>query len=429
MQNKMNKIKYILVCICVLLMYNCTTEEKDIFEATPAERINEALKSNLTLLTDATNGWIMEYYANPTSAGYPLIVKFNISGSATFAAKSELTKNKAYETDSSLFEIIADYGPVLTFNTFNKVLHRFSNPEGTGLEGFGLEGDYEFIIMKSEINKIILKGKKYGATVILNKIITPISWTQYYTDLEKMDDTLFGNNAPDFSLTIGSSIYKFSKGSNHIFSITKISPNFTPILAPFIVTTTGIKLYAPLELEGTKIQHLTLNNDKSALISIEDENVKISGPEDLALYFNSNIINWKIIPEKISSNFKTHYDALVQSIISKYDGKNINLFLKYYSTRNTFVLSLSFLENNILKEGNIDLTITQNAKNSLLIVNKGNGDTDGNKYYTEVQGFREIATLLSTSFSVSSEIKINPQEIKIIKKTDANTWINLMHVN
>ncbi|HET7732931.1 MAG TPA: DUF4302 domain-containing protein, partial [Paludibacter sp.] len=199
----MQKINYIVLCLIVLLLGSCAKNEADVFSASPAERMNQALKDDFAALISAPNGWAMEYFATPTSPGYTLLVKFDASGKATFAAKSELTKNKAYETDSCLFEMIGDNGPVLTFNTYNTVLHRFSNPENP--DGYGLEGDYEFVVISKSTDQITLKGKKMGTIILLNKIPDDIAWEQYVGELSAMDTLLFVNNSNVLKMKIGTS--------------------------------------------------------------------------------------------------------------------------------------------------------------------------------------------------------------------------------
>ena len=205
----MMKITHILICLIAFSLSSCLKEEVNIFTQSPAERLNLALKDDKTALLNASNGWVMQYFANPTSAGYNLLVKFNASGMAVFAAKNEFTLNKAYVTDSSLFQLVGDNGPVLTFNTYNKILHVFSNPidpnETPELTGFGLEGDYEFVVTKVTADQITLKGKKHGSIIFLNKLQNNVSWLQYVQDLDAMDSLMFSNVAPKLTMTIGKS--------------------------------------------------------------------------------------------------------------------------------------------------------------------------------------------------------------------------------
>ena len=47
---------------------------------------------------------------------------------------------------------------MLTFDSYNPLIHMFSGPLGLNMN---LGGDYEFIIMSATPDKVILQGKKY----------------------------------------------------------------------------------------------------------------------------------------------------------------------------------------------------------------------------------------------------------------------------
>jgi len=423
----MKKIHYILI-ILVVFLSACSKTEEDVFLQSPAERMNNALESDYDLLTSAQNGWVMEYFANAQSPGYNLLVKFQTSGQAVFAASNEYTENNTYETDSCLFEMIGDNGPVLTFNSYSKILHVFSNPVdpygSSYLDGYGLEGDYEFVVMKAEAEKIILRGKKYYTTVIMTKLAENVSWTNYVAGLDAMNSVLFSGNAPKLTMTIGKSVYSFSNGSSHIFSAQKYAANSTATDIPFIITSTGIRFYEPQDFEGNEVQYFDLNDEKSALVSVENPDIKLVGQDDLAAYFMSTIKTWVFVPAELSANMKTLYDQIVESCVTNYNAENVKLALKYYTTRNSFELSLTFDTGQTKNEGNLDLTITS-SKNSLTISDKGTADVNGVIYRADVAGLNELATLLSGGYALTTFAKINPQIIKLTDKTDATTWISI----
>ena len=89
------------------------------------------------------------------------------------------------------------------------------------------------------------------------------------------------------------------------------------------------------------------------------------------------------------------------------------------------MLTLAFTESGVKKEGNLDLTITLNGKNALTIVNKGTGDTNGLLYKSDISGFSQLATAISSGFLLTNNALINPQKIKLTKTSDSNTWFTI----
>ena len=59
---------------------------------------------------------------------------------------------------SSSYDVISDRGPVITFNTYNMIMHYLASPSMSNVEGE--QGDYEFVITKTTQDSIYVKGKK-----------------------------------------------------------------------------------------------------------------------------------------------------------------------------------------------------------------------------------------------------------------------------
>ena len=155
----MKKIIFILLAAVVLM--GCNRDEKSLFDKSAAERAEEAITNGNNYLVTAEHGWEMLYFANTESRGYHMLITFKKNGQAIITAKNTLTTKDKIVTDTeSTWELISDYGPVLSFNTYNTVLHAWSDPQN---DGDGYLGDYEFLILSSSADEIQLKGKKHSA--------------------------------------------------------------------------------------------------------------------------------------------------------------------------------------------------------------------------------------------------------------------------
>lgn len=422
----MRNFKLILSCLIALVFVACTSTEKDIFPASSAERLNDALISHNRALLSAENGWVMEYFATPDSAGYPLLVKFNKSGQAIFTAKNEFTTNNDIESDSCLYQLIGDNGPVLTFDTYNKILHRFSTPENP--VGVGLAGDYEFIVMKVADDLITLRGKKRNSVILLKKMAPDVSWNQYITNLDALNTSIFTEKSPKLTLKIDTKTISFSNGYKHIFNLVtnatgadKIDKNI-----PFVMTSNGLRLYSELEFGGYKFQNFELNADKSVLVSVEHPQFKLVGVEDLALYFVSNVVTWDFVPNELSADVLQMYNQLVNSCQTNYNAQDIKLSIKYSTFNRSFMLALSFVSNAVPVEGNMYMSLNTSGLNGIVIGSKNDGDGSGKRYYNEIEGYKEMISYLSSTFTLSTVSALNPQKIKFSKKTNSSSFFNLI---
>lgn len=164
----------------MLSFSSCNNEIDDIFDQNAAERTESAMKDYEAFLLADGGKWRMEYFCNSTEEGYNFIVSFRNDGSVTISGKNKYIndgENAAFKTSTSLWDIIADYGPVLSFSSYNPVFHIFSapydipgttNPDtGTDIDetGKGHEGDYEFRFMERSMKTPSISKERRAATL------------------------------------------------------------------------------------------------------------------------------------------------------------------------------------------------------------------------------------------------------------------------
>lgn len=219
----MKKIISIILCCAIVVGFSSCTEEEDIFDESSALRTNHAVATYADLLTSAENGWVMEYFANTKEPGYPMLVKFGKDGSVVVGAKNHYSNNDVYSTETSLYEVISDNGPVLTFNSYNKLLHIFSTPEDIpdtsddDEQGLGHEGDYEFVIYEGDENHFKMKGKKYGIEIDLYRLDANQTWDTYYDQIDATKAQLFNSKIQTLWLTVGDERYSITGMSEGLF--------------------------------------------------------------------------------------------------------------------------------------------------------------------------------------------------------------------
>ena len=188
------KAKYLLLIgLFAATMVACSRDEESLFDKSAAERAQEAIETAFDVLTSNETGWEVAYFPNleASSKGYNMVWKFNKNGKVSATAKnSATTRNKMMTDSASTWAVKSDYGPILTFDTYNKVIHAFSDPQENGA---GLLGDYEFLILKATPEVVILKGKKHSAYSVMRPMKTT-NLEAYFAACEKMQSYLFGNN-------------------------------------------------------------------------------------------------------------------------------------------------------------------------------------------------------------------------------------------
>lgn len=238
---------FAILLTSALTFTGCSREQEDVFDKSAAERLNEVSSLYSQRLTSSKGGWVMEYYPDAdnedlvTGVGYLIMTRFYDNGSVYTGMKNAASdeyvpmpedKNRniwrkvntapIFLTDSSAWQVITDMGPVLSFNSYNKCLGRFSDPEDLGRtpskyddeSGKGYQGDYEFVMVDVPEggNHILLKGKKRNVYQRLTRIPEGTDFEAYLDDIDKFHSNFFNENLPyEFVLTDNGTNYQMDR--------------------------------------------------------------------------------------------------------------------------------------------------------------------------------------------------------------------------
>ena len=290
------KTKYLVIIgLLTATFAACSRDEESLFDKPAAIRAQEAIENAFDVLTSQEAGWEMAYFPNleNTAKGYNIVVKFKKDGSVSATAKnSTTTMNKIVTDSASTWQVKSDYGPILSFDTYNKVLHAWADP---GTDGSGLLGDYEFLILKATPELVLLKGKKHSAYSVLRPVKNP-DVAAYFTASEKMQKLLFGNNNI-VTLTQGNEkMYLYNGASGQFMSapygcaLDEATATLHPVCSTEdgIVVSTGfgddvhdhVFLYDSIKGE--------LKSEKGAVMNAGNLNILFGA------YFTDNALGWKV---------------------------------------------------------------------------------------------------------------------------------------
>lgn len=247
----MKKIIYALLSFFLACGFqSCANDEKEVFDKSASERMSEALATYSGILQAPKNGWLLKYYAGTgySYGGYNMIVSF-ANGKVT--AASEIASPDAVYRSS--YALVSDQGPVLTFNTYNPILHYFGSPSYGSLDGY--QGDFEFVIMSASADSIVLKGKKWANKMVMTPMPKSMNWETYLDSIVKIEDE---NPYIDYKGVVDNKNVKLSfSDSWHVMSIEV--GDAVVSMPSFIYSSTGITFYAPVDIAGHSFESLTWN--------------------------------------------------------------------------------------------------------------------------------------------------------------------------
>lgn len=306
----MKKILYLFVCFLLPGIQSCVQDDKDIFGKPAAERLSEILENYREILTGATNGWSMEYYPknDRSYGGYTVLLTFRND-------EVDIASEIFPEKTTSLWSLKEDTGPVLSFDTYNKAFHFFSEPAVPGLEGKGYEGDYEFVFMGVENGEVILKGKKTGNLFRMHPLPEAQSWQEALASLREMMQLITPPEDYGYEMILegskvllnqtGRALMPGTIGRNLEIDYATDSDTVTTTV-PFIYTFTGMKFYQPVTINGKEVQFFAWSEIERTLICTDegvDARISIV-PSPMNKMYAYSSKNWYFSTSAMSTTFK-----------------------------------------------------------------------------------------------------------------------------
>lgn len=449
----MNKIFSIaLLCSAALSFTACVNEEDDLFDKSAAERLNEASDLYSKRLMASPNGWAVQLYPTkqdeaPYGTGYLLMFRFHANKSVDASMNNALSNNN-YMTDTSTWEVITDNGPVLSFNTYNKVVHTFSDPEdvpSTGTQdtpndetGTGIGGDYEFIIVDApeDASYMMLKGKKRGTYNLLTPVEEGVDFESYLADVKSFQSTMFPASSPTFDVVhVGDAQYKMIDFSNGVPNIYPYDgdPVMDQTFNPFLVTKRGNDYYlrfrdAKSYDDGVAVQDFKYDTEKDVFQSVDREDCYIDGDDPLR-FFNQRIatdharLQLLYSADNSSASMKEITDAIntgLKAVNKSYS--LVGLYFLYDESTAKYYLRVQYGRSNV---ADYEFSYTKEADG----VTFGYVQPKNNVAQNVMGRVAAIQTLLnnmSTKFTVGGlTTKFNLGNEKLTSTTDANFWFGM----
>ena len=250
-----NIINSILIGTAVLGLSACSLhDDTELFGEPAAERLEKNVAADKTLLKSAANGWELHMWTGKdySGGGYTYFMKF---ANDKVTVSSDIAPANMKTTSS--YDVISDQGPVLTVNTYNEIFHYLAEPSMD--DDDGEQQDYEFVIMRTTNDSIYLRGKKWGNHMVMTRVAESTSWEDEINKIQQMDEDLMRT----FSLVEGNdTLGGVSLGDDRILTYTDKS-GYKKI--PYYVSTKGITLAKPLEVNGKALQELDYDADDMSL--------------------------------------------------------------------------------------------------------------------------------------------------------------------
>lgn len=272
---RLNKIFIAIgLAVATMSLQSCLKDQEDFFDESSSERLQAVLENAKTVLTSSEDGWIFDYYPDRdlSYGGFVYTVKFD---DKKVSVRSEIAPDME---ETSLYKLNTNNGPVLSFDSYNTLMHYFATP------GFGyyeaMDGDFEFMIMDVTDDLITLRGLRTGNTMYLHRLTGDAG--EYIKGIEKVSDY---NIITSLSGTAATTEVSCNNDADiHYMEFSWGGEDAVNTVGEYYLTTpAGIRFKAPVDVNGSTISEMTYTFDpatNSAIFAGEDQNgnrIEVSG--------------------------------------------------------------------------------------------------------------------------------------------------------
>ena len=449
MMKKLYKFSAIAAVLMSASLASCNHEEADIFDQNAAHRTEEARKMYKEILLDKGGKWQMEYFTTEEEHGYVYLFTFRNDGTVTISGNNEyITKLTnidsnvpSYGSETSLWTILSDNGPVLSFNSYNTIFHLFATPEdipGTERDeqGYGHSGDYEFDLMKFSNDTLYLEGKKNGAEIIMTRIAPETDDETYLNEVVALADSFFNAKVPAVYVNLPG-------GYRHVVldGATQL-PKFYPETGDYIteyvgrnaiITHDGFTLGKPLTLRDSidgndyTIQHFIRQKDGS-LLCTDDNRITITA-DALNKVVGDERLLWRVNAADCKGELGTAFAGL-NTGFKAYNGSSLVHFniglnvLNNTKSPYTMVVRIKTKRGSYLNMS-VPYTVEYIGKDEIKFV-LGEMDSNMKTFIDKVPAFKTMMNkLASSTFKCSSNSLIAPVNMVLTDSSDASSALGI----
>lgn len=277
----MKRLFYILTgMVMAAQLLSCNYDVDDLFTDPASVRLDRSVAFYDSLLQSAAYGWIMNYYPGDGSLGGCAFTARFKNGNVELASELRLSDTIDVGTPvASKYRLLEEQGVVLSFDTYNPLLHYFTEPTMQDVDGF--ESDYEFVFMRASTDgdTILLRGKKYATEMTLRRMSAEDA--DYINRVVEMNKTIMG--VPHFHASVDGVLYSIQLNDLE-FVYPDSQGNMTT--ATFTYTPSGIEFFKPVVLGGATFSVLNYDAATGELRS-PDGRVVILFPTNMQQFVNT----------------------------------------------------------------------------------------------------------------------------------------------
>lgn len=354
----MKKIVLIYPFIFALLFTSCLFNEEEIFDSAPSVRVEQINEECKAALVAAPQGWVMEYYPNTENYGSYLIHMFFTNENVTMTSSTNLSVS-----EKSLYSLKESNSGELSFDTYNPILHMYSDPQDDGV-GYG--GDFEFMIVSVTDDLITLQGSKTGTRVYMQRLADDMTFSDYLGEISAVSSRMFDTNIalqPDWLLIHGEDTVYVRRGVNNTFKVSE-DPNFPVVDTDNMagaVLFDGLRINPGISMDNKQLSMFILEEGDNCLVADGNMDYVIAGG-DFADFFSKTYNAAYIFPESKPATVEAALQTLSSQLAANFSSHQIQSVGLSYTRDLGHVVIVNIMSGSSLITAQYGVNVTFDAK-------------------------------------------------------------------
>lgn len=281
-----------LLMATAVTVASCTFEQEDFFDESASLRVthtNEKIKNRLVEQSaEGKHGWVIQYFVAGTDEwsgpGFNLFGQFYDNGSVKLASNHQYLRNgnaNKYTEAFSTYEMVAEEGPVLSFNTWNDVLTVFEDPVSPTSapnvlvnDGEGMNGDHNLVLKAFNDEDIIFRGERHSAQTRFIPCDRP--WEDYIADTEAMKASFTNSSINSYYVIneVSDTLFFVGLRDGRFNFCERVEDPLTVTSLACVFTPQGFRTEKEQTFGDNVFQEFTLAEDNTHLLN-EDGSIKV----------------------------------------------------------------------------------------------------------------------------------------------------------
>lgn len=431
------------VSVLAFVFSACTFEQEDFFDESASLRIqhtNEKVK-NILCQGSEQNGWLIQYFVAGTDdydfEGFNLFGRFYDNGKVTLSGNHRYLRNGnagKFTEYTSFYEMLAEEGPVLCFDTWNDVLTVFVDPVNPAAapgslvnDGEGMHGDDRLVLYSFNENEINFRGERYTAPVRFVRL--DCSPEEYIALSDAAKIVFAGGRVDEYRLTNGTATRFISGISKGYFNYEdRLDDPLDKSVKSCVFTPKGFRTRDPFVLGNDTVQEFVLDVDRDCLVCGNVEMLpcwerfftkKISANGAVSITTDGACESFAALYNKLASDIQAVFPSQALNYItfgkSSESGSKSRVGLVFYVTTTRSKFLTGFTGTVTFDENNATATISIDPNDP--------SDNFGNYSKKDIgASFTDIVNAMNGTYSVEVNSKFRPSMATWTKVNDPSFY-------